>query len=102
MERRREIHALRSSPRAHRPSFLIGALVGLVVVIIKFIIFLPIDIADLLYGASLSITLAITAGEFAPLKFFLAESKTFNLVVGILFPLDCYAVLILFGVPLTN
>jgi hypothetical protein len=73
-----------------------------VLVIVKLIVFLPINVVDILYGIALLVTLIITAGELLESNLFVLESRVLDFVVGILFPLDCYVVLILFGVPLTN
>lgn len=83
-------------------AFLTGFLVGLLLIIIKLVVVLPVDIADLVYGTSLLLTLIITFGDLVDLKVFVAHSKGLDFVLGLLFPLDCYAVLILFGVPLPN
>ena len=93
---------MRKSPRIHRPSFFLGVVLGLILVVIKLLIYLPVDVANLFYGIALLITLVITAGEIAAINFFVSESRFFNFIVGVLFPLDCYAVLILFGVPLVD
>ncbi len=74
----------------------------MIVVVIKFVVFLPVDIADILYGVALIVTLAITAGDILGSKSLLLEARILDFIVGFLFPLDCYAVLILFGVHLTN
>ena len=86
----------------HSTQFYRGALVGSVLVIIKFIFFLPANVADVLYGIVLLATLAITAGELMGLEYFSLEKSTLDSIVGFLFPLDFYAVLILFGIHLTN
>jgi len=86
----------------NRRQFLRGSILGILVVLIKFIFFLPIDIADILYGSVLLASLVITMGEIFELKYFVLEDKYLDFVLGFLFPLDCYAVIILFGVPLTN
>jgi hypothetical protein len=75
---------------------------GMIVVIIKLIFFLPIDVADILYGIAILVTLVITIGELMESKYFVLEAKTLDFVVGFLFPLDCSAVLVLFGLPLTD
>ncbi len=92
---------MRTASIQHRKQFFRGAAVGLVLVAIKLVIFLPLDLADLLYGAAILFTLLITVGELLGYRYF-TESRLLDFVVGFLFPLDCYAVLILFGVPLTN
>ena len=83
-------------------AFLTGFIAGLILVIIKLAVVLPVDIADMVYGTSLLFTLIITFGDLVDLKVFIAHSKGLDCVLGLLFPLDCYAVLILFGVPLPN
>ena len=75
---------------------------GFLLVAVKLIIVLPVDIADVLYGASLLLTLAITFGDLIDFKIFTRHSKQLDFTVGLLFPLDCYAVLILFSLPLPN
>jgi hypothetical protein len=85
-----------------RQSFFRGVLVGLLVVLVKLLIVLPVDIADILYGIVILVTLVITIGEIVESRYFVLGSKTLDFIVGFLFPLDCYAVLILFGLPLTN
>jgi hypothetical protein len=74
----------------------------LVLVVVKLILYLPLDVADILYGVALLVTIAIAAGELLELKYFTLEAKALDFVLGFLFPLDCYAVLILFGTPLPN
>ena len=83
-------------------AFLTGFLAGLFLVVIKLAVILPVDIADLVYGTSLLFTLIITFGDLVDLKVFVAHSKGLDFVLGLLFPLDCYAVLILFGAALPN
>ncbi|MDG6924212.1 MAG: hypothetical protein JRN67_13095 [Nitrososphaerota archaeon] len=63
---------------------------------------MPIDIADMLYGFALLVTLIITLGELLEVKYFVLEAKILDFILGVLFPLDCYAVLVLFGLPLTG
>lgn len=75
---------------------------GLILVVIKFLLYLQVDVADLLYGVVLLLTLLITAGEVLEYKRFILNSRILDLVAGFLFPLDLYAVLVLLGVPLTN
>jgi hypothetical protein len=58
--------------------------------------------ANIFYGAALLVTLIITVGELLESKYFVLEARVLDFVVGFLFPLDCYAVLILFGIPLTD
>jgi hypothetical protein len=92
---------MRTASIQHRHWFFRGAALGLVFVVFKFIFFLPVDIADLLYGVALLFTLIITVIEL--LQYYLViEDRILDFVVGLLFPLDCYAVLILLGVPLTD
>ena len=79
-----------------------GVVPGLVLVAVKFILFLPVDITDILYGAALLLTLVITTGELLEYRPFVLEAKVLDFVAGLLFPLDCYAVFVLFGLPLTN
>jgi len=93
---------MRSSAFQHRPTFLVGMLAGLLLVAVKLIVVLPVDIADVLYGASLLLTLVITFGDLLDFRVFVRHSKRLDFIIGFLFPLDCYAVLILFGVPLPN
>ena len=93
---------MRKAPIEHRSQFFKGFLFGVVLVIFKFIIFMPVDIADILYGSALIVTLVITVGELFGSSIFVLESRILDFVIGLLFPLDFYAVLILFGVPLTN
>ena len=81
---------------------LLGFLSGFLLVVVKLVVILPVDIADLVYGTSLLFTLIITFGDLVDLKIFVAHSKTLDFVLGLLFPLDCYAVLILFGIALPN
>ena len=93
---------MRTSAFQHRPSFLLGTLAGLVLVAVKLVVVLPVDIADFLYGASLLLTLIITFGDLVDFKIFTRHSRQLDFLVGLLFPLDCYAVLILFSIPLPN
>ena len=93
---------MRVSSVHHRKQFAIGAVLGLIVVFVKYLIFLPVNIADILYGAALLVTLVITVGDILESKHFLLEAKFLDFIVGFMFPLDSYAVLVLFGVPLTN
>ena len=83
-------------------AFLTGFIAGLILGITKLAVVLPVDIADMVYGTSLLFTLIITFWDLVDLKVFIAHSKGLDFVLGLLFPLDCYAVLILFGVPLPN
>jgi hypothetical protein len=77
-------------------------IVGLLVVAVKFVVVLPVDIADILYGASLLVTLVITFGDFMEWKAFTLHPKILDFILGFLFPLDAYAVLQLFGFPLPD
>lgn len=86
----------------NQQAFLTGFLAGLLLVIIKLAVVLPVDLADLVYGTSLLFTLIITFGDLVDLKVFISHSKGLDFVLGLLFPLDCYAVLVLFRVPLPN
>ena len=72
---------------------------GLFVVIVKLGVVLPVDVADVLYGSALLVTLVISAGEVTGSRYFVLEARILDFVMGFLFPLDCYAVLILFGIP---
>jgi len=93
---------LRKTQIEHRPTFLRGAIVGLLAVVVKLVVVLPVDVADILYGVSLLFTLAITFGDFMEWKPFTLHPKTLDFVLGFLFPLDAYAVLVLFGFPLPD
>lgn len=93
---------MRTAAIQHRHKFFRGVIAGLVLVAFKFFVFAPVDIADLLYGIAILITLIITAGELLEYKRFVSEAKFLDFVAGFLFPLDCYAVLVLFGLPLTD
>ena len=86
----------------NKRAFLTGFLAGLLLVIIKLVVILPVDLADLVYGTSILFTLIITFGDLVDLKLFVAHSKGLDFVLGLLFPLDCYAVLILLRIPLPN
>jgi hypothetical protein len=66
------------------------------------VIYLRVDIPGLLYGVELLLTIVITVGDLLEIKYFVLEAKVLDFVMGFLFPLDCYAVLILFGIPLSN
>jgi hypothetical protein len=68
----------------------------------KFVVVLPVDIANILYGVSLLMTLVITFGDFMEWRSFILHPKTLDFILGFLFPLDAYAVLILFGFPLPD
>ncbi|MDH2900511.1 MAG: hypothetical protein PXY39_06025 [archaeon] len=94
--------SLRISTIQHRQHFFRGAALGLGLIVFKFVVFLPIDIADILYGVALLTTIIITVGELLEIKYFVLEASILDFILGFLFPLDCYAVLILFGVPLTS
>ena len=93
---------MRTTSVQHRRHFLGGVVPGLVLVALKFIFFLPVDITNILYGAAVLLTLVITTGELLQYRPFVLEAKILDFVAGLLFPLDCYAVLVLFGLPLTN
>jgi hypothetical protein len=93
---------LRKKEIEHRSQFFRGLIFGIAVVIVKFVVFLPIDVADCLYGAALLVTMIITLGEPTGVKYFVVEARILDFVIGFLFPLDLYAVLILFGIPLTD
>jgi hypothetical protein len=93
---------MRVSQINHRKNFLTGALIGFVLVIFKLVVFLPINVADIMYGIALLVTLVITTGEILESKRLVLEAKYLDFIMGILFPLDAYAVLILLGLPLTN
>jgi hypothetical protein len=80
----------------------VGAGFGLVMAGIKFSVSLPIDVADLLYGSCLLVTLAITFADLLGMWDTSARSNVVDLVLGLLFPLDAYAVLILFGAPIPD
>jgi uncharacterized protein (DUF697 family) len=90
-----------SSSIDHRPSFLRGSIVGIALVAVKLFVVLPIDIADFLYATCLLITLVISIGELFGWRV-LSESDALDFVLGILLPLDSYAVLILYGLPLPD
>jgi hypothetical protein len=98
--RRRD--TLRARTTQHRHNFLIGALSGLTVVFVKLLVVLPIDAADLLYGMGLLVTLVISVGELLEIDFQFVNADQLDSVLGFLFPLDCYAVLVLFGLPLPD
>ena len=93
---------LRKSTIQHRPAFTRGVLFGLSLVVAKFVIFLPIDIADLLYAVSLLVTLVITFGDFMEWESFVLHPRSLDFVLGFLFPLDAYAVVVLLGVPMPD
>ena len=93
---------VRTTSVQHRRHFLSGVVPGLVLVTLKLIFFLPVDITDILYGAAVLLTLVITTGELLQYRPFVLEARILDFVAGLLFPLDCYAVLVLFGVPLTS
>ena len=86
----------------HRHQFFRGAAFGLVLVAIKLVFYLPVDIADFLYGVAILFTIVITVGELLGYRRFTLEARYLDFIVGFLFPLDCYAVMVLFGFPLTN
>ena len=93
---------MRTASVQHRHQFFRGAAVGLVLVVFKFLFFTPVDITDLLYAVAILFTLIITVGELLEYKYLVLEAKYLDFVLGFLFPLDCYAVLVLFGLPVTN
>jgi len=74
----------------------------MVLAIIKYAIVLPIDIADILYGGCLLVTLIITLGDLLRWRLFTSDSIAFDFILGLLYPLDAYAVLILFGLLLPD
>ena len=86
----------------NQQAFLTGFVAGLLLVIVKLVVVLPVDLADIVYGTSILFTLIITFGDLVDLKLFVAHSRGLDFVLGLLFPLDCYAVLILFRIPLPN
>jgi hypothetical protein len=86
----------------HRSNFLRGLAVGIVLAFVKYAVVLPIDIADILYGTCILVTLTITLGDLLEWRLFSAESAGLDFVLGLLYPLDAYAVLLLFGVPLPD
>jgi hypothetical protein len=77
-------------------------LIGLVLVAIKLFIFLPLDVANISYAIALALTLAITVGDLMGPNILLIDDKYLDFLVGLLFPLDCYAILILLGIPLVD
>jgi hypothetical protein len=77
-------------------------LFGVSLVAVKFLIVLPIDIADILYAISLLITLAITFGDFMEWRSFTLHPRMLDFILGFLFPLDAYAVVVLLGLPLPD
>jgi hypothetical protein len=84
-------------------TFLPGVIFGLVLAGIKFAVTLPIDVADLLYGSCLLVTLVITLVDFLGIwDTSAAQPRAVDFVLGLLYPLDAYAVLILFGVPMPD
>lgn len=85
-----------------RSSFFRGAIFGGILVVVKLVIVLPVDVADILYAAAILITVIITAGEVTGSSLFVLKARPLNFVLGFLFPLDCYAVLVLFGLPLPS
>ena len=93
---------MRTASVQHRHQFYRGLAGGLVLVAVKFILFMPINIADILYGVALLFTIAITIGELLGYKYFILEARYLDFIVGLLIPLDFYAVLVLFGLPLPN
>ena len=93
---------MRTASVQHRRKFFRGAAVGLVLVAFKFLLFTPVDITDVLYGVAILFTLIVTVGELLEYKYLVLEERYLDFVLGFLFPLDCYAVLVLFGLPVTN
>jgi len=93
---------MRTASVQHRRQFFRGAAVGIVLVAFKFLFFTPVDITDVLYGVAILFTLIVTVGELLEYKYLVLEERYLDFVLGFLFPLDCYAVLVLFGLPLTN
>jgi hypothetical protein len=93
---------VRTTSVQHRRHFLRGVVPGLVLVAVKFVFFLPVNVSDILYGAAILLTLVITTGELLQYKPFVLEARILDFIAGLLFPLDCYAVLVLFGLPLTS
>ncbi len=93
---------MRTNSVKHRRQFLKGFLPGLILVVLKFVVFLPVSITDTLYGIALLITLVITLGELFEYRRFVLEARFLDFIAGLLFPLDCYAVLVLLGIPLTG
>jgi hypothetical protein len=74
----------------------------MILVIVKYAVVLPVDVADILYGSCLLVTLIITLGDLLGLRFFTIQSVALDFILGLLYPLDAYAVLILFGLPLPD
>jgi hypothetical protein len=93
---------VRTTSVQHRRHFLSGVVPGLVLVAVKFVFFLPVNLTDILYGPAILLTLAITTGELLQFRPFVLEARILDFIAGLLFPLDCYAVLVLFGLPLTS
>jgi len=93
---------MRSTQIQFRSQFLTGFILGLILVVIKLIFFLPIDIADAFYGAGLLVTIIITIAEMLKFPYLTLEPHIRDFIIGFLLPLDFYAVLILFGLPLKN
>jgi hypothetical protein len=65
-------------------------------------VILPVDIADILYGISLLVTLVIVFGDFMEWRSFTLHPKTLDFYAGIPLSLDAYAVLVLFRFPLPD
>jgi hypothetical protein len=86
----------------NRRLFMTGGAFGLSLVLVKLFVLLPIDIADPLYGLALLVTLVIAAGELLEIDALVWEAEGLDFVFGLLFPLDCYAAMILVGVPLPD
>jgi len=74
----------------------------MVIVLVKYAVPLPIDVADALYGTCILVTLVITLGDLLRLQFFSSHSTADDFILGLLYPLDAYAVLILYGIPLPD
>jgi uncharacterized protein (DUF697 family) len=70
--------------------------------LVKLFVVLPIDIADFLYATCLLVTLVISIGDLLGWRIVISESRALDFVLGVLLPLDAYAVLILYGLPLPD
>lgn len=97
-----ERKAVRQSSIDHRPTFMRGVAAGSVLVLVKFAVVMPIDIADFLYATCILVTLVITLGDLLHLSVFGSGSRFSDFILGLIFPLDAYAVLILYGLPLPD
>ncbi len=93
---------LRKSTIKHREAFTQGLLTGLFLVVAKFLIVLPINVADILYAFSILVTLVITFGDLMEWESFVLNPRILDFLLGFLFPLDAYAVAVLFGLPLPD